>query len=134
MHCLCIFMCINYIVCVSRSAVSDSLRPHGLYSLSGSSVHGILQAGILEWVAMPSSSIILFFLINHEIGTTTNPHFIMRKPQVQRTYIRSCSQDVMDMGCKLRHSGSITCVFKHYHLTDLVVILCKMFNFDCWIN
>ena len=24
-------------------------------SLSGSSVHGILQAGILEWVAMPSS-------------------------------------------------------------------------------
>ena len=25
------------------------------YSLSGSSVHGILQASILEWVAMPSS-------------------------------------------------------------------------------
>ena len=25
------------------------------YSLTGSSVHGILQAGILEWVAMPSS-------------------------------------------------------------------------------
>ena len=25
------------------------------YSLSGSSVHGILQAGILEWVAMPFS-------------------------------------------------------------------------------
>ena len=25
------------------------------YSLAGSSVHGILQAGILEWVAMPSS-------------------------------------------------------------------------------
>ena len=25
------------------------------YSPSGSSVHGILQAGILEWVAMPSS-------------------------------------------------------------------------------
>ena len=26
------------------------------YSLSGSSVHGFLQAEILEWVAMPSSS------------------------------------------------------------------------------
>ena len=25
------------------------------YSLPGSSVHGILQAGILEWVAMPFS-------------------------------------------------------------------------------
>jgi len=29
--------------------MSDSLRPHGLYS------HGILQARILEWVAFPFS-------------------------------------------------------------------------------
>ena len=35
--------------------MSESLRPHGLYSLLGSSVHGILQAIILEWVAMLSS-------------------------------------------------------------------------------
>ena len=28
-----------------------------IYSLSGSSVHGILQARILEWVAMPSSRV-----------------------------------------------------------------------------
>ena len=34
--------------------VSDSLRPHGLYSAPGSSVHGILQARILEWVAILS--------------------------------------------------------------------------------
>ena len=33
-----------------------SLQPHGLYnSLPGSSVHGILQASILEWVAIPFS-------------------------------------------------------------------------------
>ena len=31
-------------------SVSDSLQPHGL---PGSSVHGILQARILEWVAIP---------------------------------------------------------------------------------
>ena len=31
-----------------------TLRPHGL-SLPGSSVHGILQARILEWVAIPFS-------------------------------------------------------------------------------
>ena len=37
---------------VSHSAVSDSLRPHGLYSLPCSSVHGIFQAGILVWVAI----------------------------------------------------------------------------------
>ena len=34
------------------SVVSDSLKPYGLYSLPGSSVHGILQARILEWIAM----------------------------------------------------------------------------------
>ena len=39
-------------VSVSCSVLSDSLRPHGL-SLPGSSVHGIIQARILEWVAIP---------------------------------------------------------------------------------
>jgi len=33
----------------SRSVVSNSLQPHGLYS------HGILQARILEWVVIPFS-------------------------------------------------------------------------------
>ena len=46
---------------VSHSVVSDSLRPHGLYSLTGSSVHGILQARILEWVAISSSWEIFLF-------------------------------------------------------------------------
>ena len=36
--------------------MSNSLWPHGLYSLPGSSVHGILQARILEWVAISSST------------------------------------------------------------------------------
>ena len=34
--------------------MSDSLQLYGL-SLPGSSVHGILQARILGWIAMPSS-------------------------------------------------------------------------------
>ena len=34
--------------------MSDSLRPYGL-SLPDSSVHGILQARVLEWVAMLAS-------------------------------------------------------------------------------
>ena len=37
---------------VSRSVVCDSFKPHGLYSPPGSSEHGILQARILEWVAI----------------------------------------------------------------------------------
>ena len=40
----------------SVASVYDSLRPYGpLCDPPGSSVHGIFQAGILEWVAMPSS-------------------------------------------------------------------------------
>ena len=35
--------------------MSDSLQPHGLYSSLGSSVHGILQARLLEWLPFPSS-------------------------------------------------------------------------------
>ena len=43
------------VVVLSCSVVSDSLWPHGLYSPPGSCVRGILQARILEWVAIPSS-------------------------------------------------------------------------------
>ena len=39
----------------SRSVMSDCSQPHGLYSLPGSSVHGALQARILEWGAYPFS-------------------------------------------------------------------------------
>ena len=42
-------------MCVSRSIVSDSLQPHGLYNLPASSVLGILQARKLEWAAIPFS-------------------------------------------------------------------------------
>ena len=38
---------------VSPSVVHSSSGPHGLYSPPGSSVHGILQARILEWLAIP---------------------------------------------------------------------------------
>ena len=42
-------------MCVfSHSVMSDSLRPHGLYSQAPPSMQ-ILQARILEWVTMPSS-------------------------------------------------------------------------------
>ena len=37
-------------ICVDCSVISDSLQP-----LPGSSVHGILLARILEWVAIPFS-------------------------------------------------------------------------------
>ena len=42
-------------LCLSCSVMSNSLWPHGLYNLPGSSVHGIFQAEILEWVAISFS-------------------------------------------------------------------------------
>ena len=46
-------VCVCVCVCVCAcSIMSDSLQASGLYGLPGSSVHGILQARILEWVAI----------------------------------------------------------------------------------
>ena len=42
---------------VSWSVMSNSLWPSGQYIPLGTSVHGILQARILEWVAMPFSKV-----------------------------------------------------------------------------
>ena len=44
-----------YIQAHACSVTSDSLWPHGYCSLPGSSVHGILQARKLEWVAISFS-------------------------------------------------------------------------------
>ena len=47
--------CVSLSVCVlSYSVMSHSLRPHDC-SPPGSSVHGMLQARIMEWVAISSS-------------------------------------------------------------------------------
>ena len=40
---------------VSHSVLSHSLRPHGIYTLPGSTVHETLQTRILEWVAISLS-------------------------------------------------------------------------------
>ena len=44
-----------WVLVLSCSVISDCLQPHGQSSLPGSSAHGILQARILEWVAIPFS-------------------------------------------------------------------------------
>ena len=51
----CSYVSITRSESVSHSVTSDSLWPHELYSPPGSSVHGIFQARILEWVAIPFS-------------------------------------------------------------------------------
>ena len=51
---MCVCVCVCVCLCVSHLVVSNSLWPMD-YSLPGSSVHGILQARILEWVTIPFS-------------------------------------------------------------------------------
>ena len=46
--CVFVCVCVCVYVCVSCSVVSDSCDPMD-YSLSGSSVHGIIQSRTLEW-------------------------------------------------------------------------------------
>ena len=48
-------MWVCWVAVVSHSVVSDSLWPHRLYRLLGSTVHGISQTRILEWVAISFS-------------------------------------------------------------------------------
>ena len=52
-----IILCTCYILVLAKSfqLCPALLLLHGLYSPPGSSVHEILQARILEWVAMPFS-------------------------------------------------------------------------------
>ena len=45
----------GWCMCVLCALMSDSLWPHGLYSPPGSSVYGIFQARILEWVSISFS-------------------------------------------------------------------------------
>ena len=45
-HCCC---------CLITSVVSAFVQPYGMYSPPGSSLHGILQARVQEWVAYPFS-------------------------------------------------------------------------------
>ena len=51
MKCVCVCVCVCVLVVQSYSTLCESID----YNLPGSSVHGILQARILEWVAMPFS-------------------------------------------------------------------------------
>ena len=53
--CVCGCVCVRVYVCVKSLQLCTTLCDPMDCSPPSSSVHGILQAGILEWVAMPSS-------------------------------------------------------------------------------
>ena len=53
--CVCVCMCVCVCVCVLVAQLCPTLCDPMDYSPPGSSVQGLLQARILEWVAVPSS-------------------------------------------------------------------------------
>ena len=63
-------MCVCYVVVQSLKSCLTLCNPMD-YSLPGSSVHGILQARILEWVAFPPP------------GDLPNPGIKLRSPTLQ---------------------------------------------------
>ena len=88
---------------ISRSVVSDSLLPRGLYSLPGFSIHGILQARILEWVAIPSFRGSSRPRNGTHISCLTGGFFTTEPPGKPQTTIRNPKTD--NVGAR-QHFGS----------------------------
>ena len=55
METLCVCVCVCVCVCIKSVQLRPTLCESMDFSPPGSTVHGILQARILEWVAIPSS-------------------------------------------------------------------------------
>ena len=63
--CVHVSMCVSECVCVLVTQSCPTLWDPIDYSLPGSSVHGISQARILEWVAISFSRLLLLLLLSH---------------------------------------------------------------------
>ena len=84
-----------YICRTYCSVVSDSLQSHGLCSLPGSSVHGIFQTSVLEWVAISFSNVYIYiyiYIYMYIFGCTG--------PQLwhQRSLVSACGIQFSDQG------------------------------------
>ena len=84
-------------VCVSHSGMSDSLQPHGLCSQPGFSLHGIFQARILEWVAIPFSRASSQPRDQAQVSCTAGRFFTIWAPGPQRLKIRDAGDGVGKM-------------------------------------
>ena len=69
------------LVCVLVAQLCPTLCNHMDYRLPGSSDHGILQARILEWVAMPFSN----FSLRRELKDSNSKSRIL---MISRTFIK----------------------------------------------
>ena len=88
----------------SHQVLSHSLRPHRLYHLRGSSVHGIFPARILEWAAVsfayPSLSLKKGFTM-----FASNPCPLFFKKQFSLGHFRSTVQSSFPVCSKVSQLG-----------------------------
>ena len=89
----------------SHSVMSDSLRPLGLYSQPGSSVHGILQERILEWAAIPFSR--LFRTREQTCISCTAGRFFTTEPILLKLPDSTEKQSSSFSSLKIRNSVNI---------------------------
>ena len=102
------------------SVLSDSLQPHELYSPPGSSVHGILQGRILEWIVIPFS----WDLLDQQI-----------KPMSPALQVDALPFDPQGSPGILPYQGGIKCqqilcwvyhlVWEYHFLFDAHVLFCS---------
>ena len=132
--CVCVCVCFRVCVCVCvREARTHAhvlaqlcltLQPHGLYSLPGSSVHGILQARILEWVAISSSrgnfptqglNSCLFHLLHCQFNTSTLRHPGSRFSSLVWYYNKLCCKSSCCSSSARNNLACFLCIIHFIH-------------------
>ena len=104
-NCIYIYLYNCCLLLFSHSVMSDSLRPLGLYSQPGSSVHGILQERILEWAAIPFSR--LFQTRERTCISCTAGRFFTTEPILLKLPDSTEKQSASFSSLKIRNSVNI---------------------------
>ena len=75
-----------------------TIQPHELWSPPGSSVRGIFQARILEWIGLPDPGIkpYLLRLLHCNIADVSSPLCHLGKPTILLSFAIICKMDMSD--------------------------------------
>ena len=114
---------------VNHSVMSDSLQPYGL-DPQGSSLHGILQARMLEWVVIPFSRGFTWPRDSTQVSCIAGRSFTIWANFPKGTVIKKPHANAEDMGSILLWedstlTGETACVLQLLKLIHLRPVLCN---------